>query len=98
LPGRAAGQVVFEDDAYFLGHLHLLAVNGACTVPWPACCDREQRRGSGAGAAGCSPGQTSISDGQPCSYSYAQLLVLMGACDQVTADLRWNGCQMSWQG
>jgi hypothetical protein len=33
LLGWAAGQVVLQDDAYFLGHLHLPDLNGACTVP-----------------------------------------------------------------
>jgi hypothetical protein len=32
LLGRTAGQVVFKDDAYLLGHLHLPAVSDACTV------------------------------------------------------------------
>jgi hypothetical protein len=31
------------------------------------------------GTAGCSPGQTTISDGRPCSCGYAQLLVLMSS-------------------
>src|SRR5579859_970338 len=46
--GWAAGQVVFEHDAYFLSHRCLPAVNGVCTVPWPESCDREQRHGSAA--------------------------------------------------
>lgn len=33
--GWAAGQIVFEHDAYFLSRRCLPAVNGDCTVPWP---------------------------------------------------------------
>jgi len=86
--GWAAGQIVLEDDAYFLGHLHLPAIYSACTVSWLASCDREQRRGSGVEPALRTGPDKSISDGQPSSCSYAELLLLMDTCAQVTADLR----------
>ncbi len=46
---RAAGQIVFEGDGYFLGHLSLPDVNGACAVSWPMSSAHEQRRRSGMG-------------------------------------------------
>jgi hypothetical protein len=45
----AAGQIVFEGDGYFLGHLSLPDVNGACAVSWPMSSAHEQRRRSGMG-------------------------------------------------
>src|SRR6185312_16172869 len=35
-------------------HLPLLGLNGACTVPWPASCDRKQHRRLGTRSCGAS--------------------------------------------
>ena len=87
LLGRAAAQVVFEDDAYFLGHLNLPDLNGACTVSRPASCDRAQRRGPGMGPAEFFSGQTSIFDSRHWPCGYAQLLMLADTCARIAADL-----------
>ena len=46
----AAGQVVVEDNGYFLGYLYLPTRQWCQHHTWPAPSDRAQRRGSGVGS------------------------------------------------
>jgi len=85
LVGWAAGQVVFKDDGYFLGHVFTFppSIVPARTVAVP--CDREQRHGQA--PADLRTRLDKHFRRQLYQCSYAQLLVLMDASAHRTAGL-----------
>ena len=68
--GRAAGQAVLNDDAYFLGHLFTfppsIMLHRAVALP----CDHEQRGGQAPAELPAAPSQTCGVSGVPCSSSH----------------------------